>query len=96
MKTTVEIDDSLLVEAKAVAARRRTSLKALIDHALRRELAPLDGNTHGQRERFEMGPLGFLVLKRRPGETVSLEDIAAIETAQLDEELRSSLPGQRA
>ncbi|WP_428310209.1 DUF6364 family protein [Hydrocarboniphaga sp.] len=39
MRTTLDIDDSLLVEAKAVAARRRTSLTALIEKALRSELS---------------------------------------------------------
>jgi hypothetical protein len=28
MKTTLELDDALLTEAKAVAAKRRTTLKA--------------------------------------------------------------------
>lgn len=40
MKTTLDIDDELLVEAKATAARRRTTLKAMVEHALRRELSP--------------------------------------------------------
>ena len=34
MKTTIELPDELLAEAKAVAARRRTTLKALVEHAL--------------------------------------------------------------
>jgi Arc/MetJ family transcription regulator len=40
MKTTLDLDDALLIEAKAVAARRRTTLRAMVEHALRRELAP--------------------------------------------------------
>lgn len=40
MKTTLELPDDLLIEAKAVAARRRTTLKAIIEHALRREIQP--------------------------------------------------------
>jgi Arc/MetJ family transcription regulator len=40
MKTTLDIDDALLADAKAVAARRRTTLRAMVEHALRRELAP--------------------------------------------------------
>ena len=43
MKTTIDLDDELLAEAKAVAARRRTTLKAMVEHALRRELAPAGG-----------------------------------------------------
>ena len=40
MKTTLDLDDALLIEAKAAAARRRTTLRAIVEHALRRELAP--------------------------------------------------------
>lgn len=40
MKTTLDLSDDLLSEAKAVAARRRITLKAMIEHALRREIAP--------------------------------------------------------
>ena len=49
MKTTLDLDDDLLVEAKAVAARRRITLRAMVEHALRRELAPaVVGGHRGQ------------------------------------------------
>ncbi len=35
---TVELPDDLLIEAKATAARQRTTLRAIIEHALRREI----------------------------------------------------------
>ena len=38
MKMTVELPDDLLIEAKATAARQRTTLRAIIEHALRREI----------------------------------------------------------
>lgn len=38
MKTTVELPDELLADAKVAAVKRRTTLKAMIEHALRREL----------------------------------------------------------
>jgi predicted transcriptional regulator len=38
MKTTVEISDQLLRRAKRLAARRGTTLKVVIEDALRREL----------------------------------------------------------
>jgi len=38
MKTTVEISDDLLIEAKKHAAEHRTTIRALIERGLRREL----------------------------------------------------------
>jgi hypothetical protein len=38
IKTTVEISDSLLTEAKEVAVRENTTLRALVETGLRREL----------------------------------------------------------
>ena len=85
MKTTLDLDDALLIEAKSVAAKRRTTLKAVVEHALRRELAPAPEITNPDPEKFEIGPLGFLVLKRKSGDTVTLEQIQAIQK-ELDEE----------
>jgi hypothetical protein len=39
MKTTVEIADPLLREARKLARERRTTLRSLLESALRRELA---------------------------------------------------------
>jgi hypothetical protein len=39
MKTTLDIDDELLVKAKALAARERSSVTALIEEGLRAESA---------------------------------------------------------
>ena len=87
MKTTLDLPDDLLIEAKAVAARRRTTLKAIVEHALRREIhAPASDDTPPpDDDRFERNELGFLVLKRRPGETVSLETIRKIQE-EIDQE----------
>ena len=38
MKTTVEIQDELLIEAKKHAAEHRTTVRALIENGLRHEL----------------------------------------------------------
>ncbi len=38
MKTTVEIEDDLLVATKKHAAEQRTTVRALIENGLRREL----------------------------------------------------------
>lgn len=49
MKTTVEISDALLAEAKAVAARERTSLRALVERGLREVV-----RGHGTRQPFRL------------------------------------------
>jgi Arc/MetJ family transcription regulator len=42
MRTTVDINDELLRAAKLRAAQQKTSLKAVIEHALRRHLGHRD------------------------------------------------------
>lgn len=42
MKTTVELPDDLLVRAKTAAAHRHTTLRAILEHALRREVGLSD------------------------------------------------------
>jgi hypothetical protein len=95
MKTTVELDDALFTEAKAMAVKRRTTLKAIIEHALRRELAPAPEINNPDPEMFEVGPLGFLVLKRRSGETITLEQIKAIQEELDEEELQNAIHPRR-
>jgi hypothetical protein len=85
MKTTLDLPDDLLREAKTLAVRRKTTLKALVESALRREIRPPSEVVNPDPEKFEMGPLGFLVLKRTPGETITLEMIQSIQD-ELDEE----------
>ena len=83
MKTTLDLPDDLLIEAKIVAARRRTTLKAMVEHALRREIAPaiqLDADSP-----LEMNELGMLVLKKR-GNPLSMEEIQHLIDHQYDEE----------
>lgn len=63
MKTTIELPDALMLKAKAVAAERRTTLKAMMEHALSREInyTPL---TEEESSLFTYNDYGFPVLKR--------------------------------
>ena len=48
MKTTLDIDDALLVRAKAASAKERKSLTALIEEGLRLRLRAQRANTLGR------------------------------------------------
>jgi hypothetical protein len=62
MKITIDLSDDLLVEAKSIAARRRISLKAMVEHALRREIEPAAPH---QNSNFVRGEDGVLRLPHR-------------------------------
>ncbi|MEM7698834.1 MAG: hypothetical protein AAF236_10555 [Verrucomicrobiota bacterium] len=69
MKTTIELPDALLQRAKVVSARRKTTLKNLVIEGLESILeeprAPEPVSlTPEQEEKFEIGPLGFPVIRR--------------------------------
>jgi hypothetical protein len=65
MKTTLDLPEDLLIEAKALAARRRITLKEMVTHALRREVMPQLEMQTDHDERYETGPFGILRLKKR-------------------------------
>jgi hypothetical protein len=48
MRTTVDIDDDLLAEAKAVAVRERRSVRSLIEEGLRRVIRPVPAKDRGK------------------------------------------------
>jgi hypothetical protein len=54
IKTTIEISDSLLKEAKRVASRERVTLRSLVEKGLRHELAQ-----RGRRASFRMRRASF-------------------------------------
>lgn len=86
MKTTLDLADDLLMAAKTLAIRRKTTLKALVESALRREIHPAAEMENPDPDKFEVGPLGFLVLKKRPGaKPMTIEDLKRIQD-EIDEE----------
>jgi hypothetical protein len=55
MKTTIEISDGVLEQAKAVAARERTTLRALVEAGLRQVV---EARRHGPRFRLREASFG--------------------------------------
>jgi len=72
MRTTVEVPDHLLVEAKKLAATRRTSLASVIADSLRQYLAAYRA---GDRRRYFDLPI---VNAGRPVEGVDLDDTSSL------------------
>jgi hypothetical protein len=89
MKTTLDLPDELLIEAKAVAARRRTTLRAMVEHALRREIAP--AQQLAVESPVEMNELGMLVLKKRDGGGITMEHINALQEEMDCEDLERAI-----
>lgn len=74
VKTTIELPDDLLAEAKAVAARRRTTLKALVEHALIREIRGLT-NPPDEDACFTVDEDGLPLLKKTGTTPVTSEQV---------------------
>ena len=72
MKTTIELPDDLFADAKVTAAQRRTTLKAMIEHALRRELYR-DGQGSESGHCFTIDEHGLPVFRKRAGTVVTSE-----------------------
>ncbi|MCF3649820.1 hypothetical protein [Synoicihabitans lomoniglobus] len=86
MKTTLDLPDDLLIEAKTTAIRRRTTLKAIVVNALRRELRPVADAENPNPDRFEVNELGFLIIKKRPGNPPMTSDAIRTIQEEIDEE----------
>lgn len=95
MKTTLDLPDDLLIEAKAVAARRRTTLKDMVTKALRREIGADKIEPPAPDSVFEIGPLGILRIKKT-GPAMSSEDYQAMidESERADDERHFSTQNQ--
>ncbi|MCH7228442.1 hypothetical protein [Haloferula sp. A504] len=63
MKTTLDLPDDLLIEAKATAARRRMTLRELVTRALERDLRPVPPPT--AEEHFTIDEDGWPVFERK-------------------------------
>ena len=61
MKTTIDLPDSLLEQAKRVAARRSTTVKALVESGLRKEL-----RLRSEQAKFELRDASFRGRGLRP------------------------------
>lgn len=85
MKTTLDLADDLLMEAKTLAVRRKTTLKAIVESALRREIHPAAEIQNPDPDKLEVGPHGILCLKKR-GRTNTVEEIQYLIDHQYDEE----------
>ncbi len=60
MKTTIEISDGLLEEAKKVAAREKTTVRALVEDGLRKTLAERKKRPSFKLELVTAGGRGLL------------------------------------
>jgi hypothetical protein len=86
MKTTLDLPDDLLIEAKTLATRRKTTLRAIVESALRREIRPAAELENPDPEKFEIGPFGILRIKKVLGAPpMTLEKIRTIQD-EIDEE----------
>ena len=78
MKTTMDINNKLLMAAKAAAVRRRTTLKAIVEHALRREVQFERDMNASSEQCFEINANGLPQLKRKDDEKVTYEMVYQI------------------
>jgi hypothetical protein len=74
MKTTVELPDALFVAVKKKAAEDRTTLRAILERALRREL----GDRRGPRTRPPHGAIRWVTVKGGVPEGLDIADRAAM------------------
>ena len=70
------------MEAKTLAARRKTTLKAIIEAALRREIRPSTEPENPDPTRFEVGPFGILRIRKTSGSPpTTVAQVRAVQDA---------------
>lgn len=84
MKTTLDLPDALLMEVKAVAARRRTTMKSIMEHALRRELGEFNPPKSTHECSTVLNEYGFPVLKKQKRGELTSEMVYALQDQELD------------
>jgi len=88
VKTTLVLPDDLLMEAKTLAVRRKTTLKALIEAALRREIRSSMEPENPDPSRFEVGPFGILRIRKASGSpSTTVDQVRAVQEVLENEEL---------
>jgi hypothetical protein len=70
MKTTLELPDDLYAEAKAVALRRKTTLRSMFEHALRREIGTPSG-AEDPSPHYTIGPSGIPLIRHTGNRVVT-------------------------
>lgn len=81
MKTTLDIEDSLLRRAKAHALERGTTLRAVVEEALQRSLGMSPKREH---------PLRILSWPQAPGRLI--DDARLLAAIKLDRQLSTASP----
>jgi Arc/MetJ family transcription regulator len=70
LKTTIELPDELLIRAKTAAAQRKTTLRAIFEHALRREVGQ-EGADVAVSPHFIVGADGMPRIRHRGRQRVT-------------------------
>jgi predicted transcriptional regulator len=84
MKTTIELPDSLFRQAKALAASRGTSLKALFTEALTEKVSAISGHAPGVAEEATPWMAGFGKLDHLAKESDRISGLIAEEFETID------------
>lgn len=84
IKTTLDLPDALMMEVKAVAARRRTTMRSIMEHALRRELGELAPSKKERDVLTEMNGYGFPILKRTGRGRITSEMVYALQDQETE------------
>jgi hypothetical protein len=84
------------MEARTLAIRRKTTLKAIIEAALRREIRPSTEPENPDPSRFEVGPVGILRIRKTSGSpSTTVAQVRAVQESLENEELERTTHPQR-